>query len=316
MKTNKLILCGLVVALMLLPVVAFADEVVTYTHANDHLIADVVKAFEEKHPDIKVKTVSTGDSMVERAIAEKANPQADVIYGVGDFELDQMMNAGVLEPYSPKGSKVPAKYIGPDDFYVGHYFELLAIVINTDVLKEKNLPVPTGWADLGRPEYKGLLSVAAPPQSTTGYMIFSMVWDAFGWEYMDKLHKNMFQYNSSGSASARQAASGEVAIGLSYDTAALGQKKAGSPIEVTFTDTTPGVVIGGALIVGGPNPEAAKLFLDFLATEEGAKKMAPYAATTVPGVVGLIDMSKINHWIMTRPLDLVKFKKEWSERYE
>jgi iron(III) transport system substrate-binding protein len=73
------------------------------------LHADVVKAFEKKHPDIKVKTVSTGDSMVERAIAEKANPQADVIYGVGDFELDQMMNAGVLEPYRPKGNKVPAK---------------------------------------------------------------------------------------------------------------------------------------------------------------------------------------------------------------
>jgi iron(III) transport system substrate-binding protein len=165
MKTRKLTLFVLMLTLMLLPVVAFAanSEIVVYTHANDHLHADVVKAFEKKHPDIKVKTVSTGDSMVERAIAEKANPQADVIYGVGDFELDQMMNAGVLEPYRPKGNKVPAKYIGPDDFYVGHYFELLAIAINTDVLKQKGLPVPTGWADLGRPQYKGLLSLFVHP---------------------------------------------------------------------------------------------------------------------------------------------------------
>ena len=44
--------------------------------------------------------------------------------------------------------------------------------------------------------------------------------------------------------------------------------------------------------------------------------MAPYAATTVPGVVGLIDMSKINYWSSTKPVDLVAFKKKWSERYE
>ncbi len=316
MQLNKLALLVPMLALMLLPVVAFAAEVVVYSHANDNLQADLNKAFEKIYPDMEVKIVSTGDSMVERAIAENANPQADVIFGVGEFELDQMMNEGILEPYSPKGSKVPAGYYGPDDFYVGLYFELMTIAINTDVLKEKKLPVPTGWADLGRPQYKGLLSVAAPPQSTTGFMIFSMVEDAFGWEYMDKLHANIFQYNSSGSASARQAASGEIAIGISYDAAALSQKKVGSPIEVTFFDATPGVVIGAGLITGGPNPEAAKLFLDFVASEEGSRTMAPYAATTVPGVVGLIDMSKINYWSSTKPVDLVAFKKKWSERYE
>ena len=140
MQLNKLALLVPMLALMLLPVVAFAAEVVVYSHANDNLQADLNKAFEKIYPDMEVKIVSTGDSMVERAIAENANPQADVIFGVGEFELDQMMNEGILEPYSPKGSKVPAGYYGPDDFYVGLYFELMTIAINTDVLKEKKLP--------------------------------------------------------------------------------------------------------------------------------------------------------------------------------
>ena len=294
-----------------------ANTLMIYTAANEKLHADVVAAFNKEYPKIKVKTVnlSTGP-ITEKAIVEKANPQADVIYAVNTIALEQLKNGGVLEPYSPKRSKIPAQFADPDGFYVNHWLTLMVVAVNTKILKEKNLPMPTGWEDLIKPKYKGLITVAAPTKSGTGLTIFTTLFDAFGWNYIDNLHRNIFQYNSSGGAAGRQAGSGETAIGLTYDTVVLDQIKAGLPVELVFPTLTPNVMEGGGLILGAPNLDNGKLFLDFLASANGAKVYAPYVgAATAPGL-GSIDLKGIGLWKMRRPVDANTFKREWARKYE
>ncbi len=304
-------------AVMLGAGVAVAGELVIYTASNPKIHKDIVAAFSKARPDINVKSVnlSTGP-ITERAIAEKANPQADVIYMVNDIALKQLKTAGVLEPYEPKNTRISEEFKDEDGFYMGHNATIMAMAVNTKLLKEKKLPMPTSWEDLIKPVYKGQITVAAPTKSGTGLSIFSTMLDMYGWNFIDNLHQNIFQYNSSGSAAARQTGRGETVIGLSYDTAILQQVQAGVPVKLVIGRLSPNIIEGGGLLAGAPHPKEAKIFLDWLFGDEGAKVFAPHVGIgAVPGV-GNIDVTKVHLWKMRRPLDANAFKREWAGKYE
>lgn len=296
---------------------AQAGDLVLYTASNPKIEKDIVAAFKKAHPDINVTGVnmSTGP-ITERAIKEKANPQADVIWMVNNIALEQLKAGGALEPYEPKDSPIPDEMRDPDGFWVAHNATIMGMAVNTILLKEKNLPMPTDWSDLIKPVYKGSITIAAATKSGTGLSIFSTMWDAFGWNFIDNLHQNIFQYNSSGSQAARQAGGGETVIGLSYDTAILQQQKAGLPVILVKGRISPNVLEGAGLLAGAKHPKEAKVFLDWLMGIEGAKVFAPHVGIgAVPGY-GSVDMKGVHLWKMRRPLDANEFKREWASRFE
>jgi iron(III) transport system substrate-binding protein len=296
---------------------AWAAELVLYTASNPEIEKKIMEAFKNKYPNINVKAVneSTG-TMTERVIAEKANPQADVIWMVNNIALDQLKNAGALEPYEPKGSPIGPEFRDADGFWVAHNATVMGMAVNSKKLKEKNLPMPTTWEDLIKPVYKGQITIASPTKSGTGLSIFSTMWDAFGWNFIDNLHQNIFQYNESGSAAARQAGRGETVIGLSYDTALIQQVRAGVGVDMVIGRISPNVLEGAGLIAGARHQKEAKQFLDWLFSADAAKVFAPFVgATAVPGY-GNIDMKKVWLWKMRRPLDPNDFKRQWAAKYE
>lgn len=315
--TNLIAALGVTMALLLVTSVVHAKELLVYTAANEALHKAVMDAFQKKYPDMKVESVnlSTGP-ITQRAIAEQGNPQADVIYMVNSIALEQLKDAGVLEPYEPAASKVLDVFKDPDGFYFGHNASIMGMAINKNLLAERKLPMPSSWDDLIKPAYKESITVASPTESGTGLSILSTMVDMFGWNYVDNLHENILQYNSSGSQAARQAGSGETVVGLSYDTAILQQIAAGLPVVMVTGSLSPNVVEGVGLISGAPNPDEAKLFIDFIASEEGAEVFGPFVgASSVPGY-GSIDMNTVTLWEMRRPLDADEFKRQWSERYQ
>ena len=310
-------LSGLVAAAFPAFKAAEAAEVVLYTASNPKIEKVMMAAFKKAHPDIKVSAVnlSTGP-ITEKAIAEKANPQADVIWMVNGIALEQLKSAGVLEPYVPENSPVVEDFRDDEGFYMGHNATVMGMAVNTKLLKEKGLPMPTSWVDLVKPVYKGAITVAAPTKSGTGLSIFSTMVDLFGWNYIDNLHQNIFQYNSSGSAAARQTASGETVIGLSYDGAILQQVDAGRSVEMVIGRVSPNVVEGAGLLAGAPHPKEGKIFLDWLFSADGAEALGPYIGIgAVPGY-GKIDLAQVHLWKLRRPLDANAFKKKWAGIYE
>ncbi|MCK6452007.1 MAG: extracellular solute-binding protein [Alphaproteobacteria bacterium] len=315
------VLTGIAAAIVaggaMLAVPASAQKLVLYTASNPEIEKVVMEAFKKKHPDIKVEAInlSTGP-VVQRAIAEKANPQADVIWMINDVALEQLKAAGVLEPYEPKNVRVPDNFRDPDGFWTAHNATVMAMAVNTKLLKEKNLPMPSTWEDLTKPVYKGAISVAAATKSGTGLSIATTMYDAYGWDFLDKLHANVFQYQSSGSAPARQAAAGEVVIGLTYDTAIVQQVRAGQPIEMVYGGLSPNVLEGAGLVAKGPNPKEGTLFMDFLFGPEAGKAFAPFVGIgAAPGVTN-VDLDKVKMWRMKKPVDAEVFKREWAARYE
>ena len=310
-------MAGVAAALVLGGTPAGAGDLVLYTASNPKIEKDVMAAFAKAHPEINVSAIndSTGP-ITERIIAEKANPQADVVWMINDIALEQLKEAGALEPYEPANSPVDEAFKDADGFYMGHNATIMGMAVNTKLLKEKGLPMPTSWEDLIKPAYKGQITIAAPTKSGTGLSIFSTMVDAFGWNFIDNVHQNIFQYNSSGSAAARQTGRGETVIGLSYDTAILQQVNAGMPVEMVIGRISPNVMEGAGLIAGGPNAVEGKVFLDWLMGEPGAKVLAPHVGIgAVPGY-GNVDLAGVHLWKMRRPLDANEFKRSWAAKYE
>ena len=160
---------------------AEAKELVLYTASNAKIEKDVVAAFQAAHPEIEVKAVnmSTGP-ITQKVLAEKGNPQADVIWMVNDFALERLKTEGALEPYAPKAMLITDEFKDPDGFWYGHNATIMAMAVNTKMLTEKKLPTPTDWVDLIKPAYRGQVTVAAPTKSGTGFTIFTAMNDMFG----------------------------------------------------------------------------------------------------------------------------------------
>lgn len=296
---------------------AEARELVLYTASNATIEKDVTAAFQAAHPDIQVKAVnmSTGP-ITQKIIAEKSNPQADVVWMVNDFALERLKQEGALQPYEPKGMLVTEAFRDPDGFWYGHNATVMAMAVNTRLLEQKKLPAPTDWVDLIKPEYKGQVTVAAPTKSGTGFTIFTTMSDMFGESFIENLHENMFQYNSSGSAAARQVAAGENAIGLTYDTAILQQVAASPDVRMVLGRMSPNIIEGGGLIAGAPNAAEGRLFMDWLFGEGGMKALAPHVGIGAAPGYGNVPLDRVYLWKLRRPVDEDGFKQAWAKKYE
>ena len=128
--------------------------------------------FNEDHPDIEIKWVRDSTGVVTaKLLAEKANPQADVIWGLAATSLLVLKPEGLLLPYAPKGlEKLDAQFRDKDNppAWVGMDAWVAAICFNTTEAAKKSLPKPTSWKDLTKPVYKGQIVMPNPASSGTG----------------------------------------------------------------------------------------------------------------------------------------------------
>jgi iron(III) transport system substrate-binding protein len=281
------------VALWVPPALAQKQTVVIYTAIENEQIAEYRKSYEKVLPNIDVKMLrfSTGD-ISARFMAEKDNMQADIIWGVAATNMLQFKHAGLLEAYAPKGlervqplfrdKSSPPSWVGIDIY-------MTAFCFNTEVAKKNNLPKPDSWADLAKPVYKGHLVMPNPASSGTGYLsvasILQRMGEEKGWKYLDSIHPNMAEYTKSGSKPCKDTASGERAVGVSFEYVALEMKKKGAPVEMILPKEGSGYEIeaNGLTKKGAKNP-AAKQFLDWAISDDSLRLVAQFfAAVSVPG---------------------------------
>jgi iron(III) transport system substrate-binding protein len=263
-------------------------------------------------------------------MAEKDNMQAEVIWGVAATNLLVFKNAGLLEPYAPKGldriqplfrdKSNPPAWVGIDIY-------MSAFCYNTDIGKKNNLPKPESWADLTKPVYKGHVVMPNPASSGTGYLsvasILQRMGETEGWKYLDALNVNIAEYTKSGSKPCKDAAAGERAVGVSFEYVALEMKKKGSPVEMVLPKEGSGYEMeANALTKKGAKSAAAKEFLDWAASDEAmalyAKFFAAVGVAGFPVPEGLPkDISKV---VFPNDFDWSaknrdRILAEWSKRY-
>ena len=198
--------------------VAGAEDLTVYTAIEAEDLKKYAERFNASHPDINIKWVRDSTGIITaKLLAEKNNPQADVIWGLAASSLLLLKTEGMLEPYAPKGvEKLDPKFVDKSNppAWTGMDAWVAAVCFNTVEAEKAGLPVPKTWKDLLKPVYKGHVVMPNPNSSGTGFLDVSSWLQMFGedegWKYMDGLHENIARYTHSGSKPCKLAAAGEM----------------------------------------------------------------------------------------------------------
>jgi iron(III) transport system substrate-binding protein len=227
-----------------------------------------------------------------KLLAEKNNPQADVIWGLAATSLLRMSAEGMLAPYAPKGVEgISAQFrdnANPPT-WVGMDVWAATICYNTVERDKKKLPAITSWQDLTKPEFKGAITMPHPASSGTGYLMVSswlqLMGEDAGWKFMDALHNNVGVYVHSGSKPCRQAGAGEYPVGISFEFRASRTKRDGAPIDIVFPKEGLGWDMEAtAIMKGTKNMAAAQKVADWSASANANTMYAEgYAVTARQG---------------------------------
>ncbi len=233
-----------VLASMMLTGTVSAGTLMVYSSTDADNLKYYMDEFQKDNPDIKVNIVreSTG-TLAAKMMAEKDNPQADVLFEMAATVALNMEAAGMFHPYTPKGmDAIDQRYVDKEGEvnWVGNYGWAGCICWNTVEAEKLGLPKPKSWADLADPVYKGYISMPNPASSGTGFLDVSSWIQIMGedaaWKYMDALHQNVGVYTHSGSKPCKQAGSGEFPIGISWPGRAIKIIKSGAPMEMIIPE--------------------------------------------------------------------------------
>ena len=331
---RRLGLFGTVLATALATLPALAKtELLVYTALEADQIKAYKSAFEQDHPEIELKFVRDSTGIVTaRLLAEKANPQADVVWGLAATSLMLLDKENMLQPYAPKGLEaVRANMRDPraTPTWVGMDLWSSAVCFNTVEAAKRKLPTPTSWADLTKPEFKGTLTMPHPASSGTGFLMVSawlqMMGEEKGWAFMDALHQNMGVYTHSGSKPCRQAGAGEFPVGLSFEYRANKTKKDGAPIDIIFPKEGLGWDVEATGVMKTTKKlEAAKALADWSVTKKANELYAAnFAVLALPQVQERLEFVPSDLEKMLAKNDFVwaaanrdRILTEWARRYE
>jgi iron(III) transport system substrate-binding protein len=286
-KTPWTLSSFLVIVLVLLNLsgagLAGAEELLVYTALEDDEIPIYLDLFKKAHPDIQVKIVRDSTGIVTaKLLAEKDNPRADVVWGTAATSLMLCDQAGMVEPYAPKGlEKVRPKMrdANTPPHWVGIKAWMTGFCANTIECSSLKLPIPESLDDLLNPAYRGHLAMPNPASSGTGFLTVSAILQTMGeekgWAYLDRLHDNIARYTHSGSKPCKLAGAGEVAIGISFAYRGFMQKQKGEPVLTVFPAEGSGWdVEANCLIKKATIKPAARTFLDWAISEPVMKAYA------------------------------------------
>ncbi len=287
-------------------------EVVVYVSEDQVFSQPVLERF-EKQTGIHVRAVydteeakSTG--VMNRLLAEKDNPQADVYWANEPIRAEVLKQRGVAEPYrSPNAHGIPAVFRDPDGYWTGFSARLRVLIVNTSVTHP-----PASVLDLATPAWRGKVVLANPLFGTTTSHVaalFVTLGDAAGRSFLARLKANGVRLTASNGESADQVAAGQAEVSLVDSDDAINRIRRGDPVRMIVPDQGPhgmGVFVvpnAVVLIHGGPHPAAARKLADFLLSPTTERQLAAadcaqiplHPGVAVPKDVPSLDTLKVMH---------------------
>lgn len=254
------------------PDVTPEGTITVYTSQPDGDIAEMVTAFNEKYPDVKVDIFRSGtEEVLSKIRAEKQAGalQADVIFIADSLSMEGLKSEDLLAQYSsPEAEGFDAQYIDPDGYYAGTKVIATGIAINTDLVTEK----PTSWSVLTSPEAKGAAEMASPLYSGAAAFNVSVLaaHPDFGWDFWQAVADNGMTVTKGNGAVLKDVASGDKPYGMVVGFIVARAAAEGSPVEFLYPEEgVLAITEPIALASGSKNEVAAKAFIDFVLSEDG-----------------------------------------------
>ena len=298
MKTRDLIIGIVILVVALLLFWKSGQEmtekrpiVVVYVSEDRVFSEPILKDF-EKETGITVKAVydteeakSTG--VMNRLIAEKSNPQADVYWANEPIRAEILKQKGVSAPYlSPNAKEIPKIFKDPDGFWTGFSARARVLIVNSGINER-----PESILAYTETRWRGKSVIANPLFGTTTAHIAALFtyWgndraDAF----MRAMKRNGVALSTSNGESADFVAAGRYAFSLVDSDDAVNRIRQGRPVTMVYPDQKPDepgcfIVPNAVLLIkGAPHPKEARRLVDYLLSKETEHKLAFADCAQIP----------------------------------
>lgn len=312
-------------------------EVVVYTSVDDVFARPICERF-ELETGIKVRLVpdteetkSTG--LLNRLIAEKNRPQADVFWSGDPVRAAILKAKGVSAPYrSPQAEGLPKQFSDPDGHWTGFSARARVLIYNRNLVSEGQQP--NSIMDLLDERFRGKACMANPLFGTTSMhaaALFAVLGEEKAKTFFEGFVNNGGTVLSSNGEVRRRVATGEFAVGITDTDDVNVARLEGKPVGVVYPDAdgmgTLVIPNCAVLIQGGPNPDAGRRFIDYLLQARTEEALAESEAAQMPLRPGVptpehvISMDQLK----TMPVDYVElaelldqlakgYLKEWVDR--
>ena len=243
-KVAALLLCGTIGITSAFTVTGCgknaSDQVIIYSNADDEAIASMKKALDENGYKGKYLIQTFGTSELGgKLLAEGTDIEADLVT-MSSFYLESSQESNNMYTDLTFDTGAMEEY---PSYYTPITSQEGTIIVNTEIMEENNLPMPTSLKDLANSEYEGFLSVTDIQGSSTAWLMIQALVDAYGEdgakEVLTGIYKNAGAHlEDSGSGPITKVRAGEVAIGFGLRHQAVADKADGLPID--FVDPEEG----------------------------------------------------------------------------
>lgn len=256
-----------------------------YATAQVNITARVIEGFKKRYPGIEIEPLRLATAqMAQRFMSEHSagNYANDVLQLADPFVMRDAQEKGWLSPLS----EVPEAANFPADSRTSHWATVgiapHTIVINTELVPAAEQP--KSWPELLDPKWKGQIILSDPRNNLEVADWLYTMFDAYGEDYLVKLKAQEPQYVPSILPAMQLLAAGDgkiVAPALQQSTALLQER--GAPVTDFAPELTSGQESLAAVCANAKHPNAARLLVNYLLTEEGQTLYcAGWAASVLP----------------------------------
>ncbi len=283
------------------------------------------REFKKRYPAVEIVYNDIGSGATVVALDKARNrPQADTAYYFAASGVDALAK-GVVAPFKPVNfEKLPQLFRSPEGEWFTIHQLTIAFLVNRKLVKE----TPKSWVDLLKPEYKNSIVYLDPRSTGQGQVIVfaanyaaggDMEKVAPGIDYLAKLHKTGNVQRIEGTTPYAKFIKGEIPIWIGYENDGLKAKFTdgmGDDIDVVIpAEASVAAPYAISLVKGGPNPNAGKLWLNYVMTEVGQGVFAAgFVRPSVPDVKLPADVAaKLPPAPQVKPLDLAKAAERKAE---
>lgn len=272
---------------------AQAGTVTIVTSFPKELTDTYRKAFEAKHPGIKLEVLNKNTKAGISYLRETPAGQRPDVFWVSDPSAFEVLGRDKLlqKAADARNPKVPAK-VGnypindPDGLYYGQALSGYGIMTNTRYMQANKLPAPKEWADLTKPVYFGHVAISSPSRSGTTHLTVETILQGEGW---DKGWRQLLQIGSNCAAVTDRSFSvpdgvnnGQYGIGMVIDFFGLASRSSGFPVDFVYPSVTAVVPANIGLIAGAKNPDEATRFIAYTLSQEGQQLLFDPKVSRMP----------------------------------
>jgi iron(III) transport system substrate-binding protein len=261
-------------------------KVIWYTSTPIGQGQKIIAAFEQA-TGIQVEMFRSGGSAILRRFQQEIDAgriAVDVLTHSEPPAAKALAKKGLFVAFKPKNFEhVPDAAKDPNGLFVGQRLNMMTHYLRSD--KVAAADEPKTWDDLTAARYKGKLAMTDPSYTSLQVSVVGTMAKARGWGFYEKLRANdvMIVQGNQQVADALKRGERLIAVGA-LDSYAADLKKAGHPIKTLYPSDGIFVIPSPTSVVkGSPNPNAAKLFAEFMIGDT-AQKIFPadggYSART------------------------------------